>query len=516
VRLLVGESSARCFRFRFTPAVTNSASNIYCNDFTTVFFFLHSFPFHFQSGLLKRVFHIKKAMTASVASVLTSVMSDVAAVVSDIDGTLAHYAKTLLKLGYEKLECAPTSWRKDDEKYEDEVDRLLWDCYPSSLRDARFASIPCQYWRHIDSGRVVKTYELYNFSLTCAVISENTILLMELLQSKATLYHGLRIGAMPRSDISLACKPVVCCLITGARTSTFLRRRHGGSLPQTTFESCEGGSKLWCRLSNPSRWFKDELNEGADNGETGVDSVFFPATSYDVPMDIDWTNAFSSVTGYRADKSKEENQRFREGKQTIWNLENELNEAGFATDHDRYDTSFLIDVRNSPCVRSSPSHDPAAATAFPAVFDNATDAEKFVVSRFRETYNDLFGVEIFVNLGKGQVNAQGGGKRGVMLHVLESCEKMDSHVNPRPESCAKRFCAERTVALFDDENDLQFAELCGAGILPSVAHDEVLAHKHWCCDPSQRKWFRPPIEGPLGSEWALKQIILFKRHGVVS
>ncbi|KAL7698395.1 hypothetical protein N2W54_001471 [Lotmaria passim] len=450
------------------------------------------------------------------SSVLTTVVSDVTAVFSDIDGTLVHYAKTLHKLGYEKLESAPLSWRKDDEKFEDCVDRLLWECYPSALRDERFAAVPCQYWRHTQSGRVVKAYELYNLSLAGAVISENTILLMELLQCGSSLYRGLGIATMNSVKRTIAPKPVVCCLITGARTSTFLRRRHGGSLPQTAFESCEGGSKLWCRLVDPAGWFKDEA-EVSDGGSQGKSkAALFYSAAEDAPMDVEWTNRFSEVTGFHADKSVEDSRHLRDSKRTIWSLETELNEGGFSTDHRDYDTSFLIDIRNSPCVRSSPLHEPSAATQFPLLFDDALEAEKYVVSRFRETYNELYGVELFVNLGKGQVNARGSGKQGVMLHVLDKVAEADSQANGTPIAGKKRFCAENTVALFDDENDLRFAELCGAGILPSVAHEEVLSHKQWRCDAGERRWFRPPIEGLLGSEWALKQIVLFKRKGVVS
>lgn len=139
-----------------------------------------------------------------------------------------------------------------------------------------------------------------------------------------------------------------------------------------------------------------------------------------------------------------------------------------------------------------------------------------MVSRFRETYNELYGVELFVNLGKGQVNARGSGKQGVTLHVLDKVAEADSQANGTPIAGKKRFCAENTGALFDDENDLPFVELCGAGILPSVPHEEVLSHKQWRCDAGERRWFRLLIEGLLGSEWALKQIVLFKRKGVVS
>lgn len=449
-------------------------------------------------------------------SVLTSVVTDVTAVISDIDGTLAHYAKTLAKLGYERLESAPSSWREADKKFEDELDRLLWDCYPQAYRDKRFAAIPCQFWLHKVTGRVVKTYELYNHSLTGAVISENTILLMELLQSKDALFRGLKEPATASVQGMVARKPVVCCLITGARTSTFIRRRHGGSLPQTIFESCEGGSKLWCRLLNPLQWFDDRADLNSCEKIADELSAFYPSNATGIPMDVEWTNKFSEVTGYRANCAEAELAKFRAERRTIWDLETQLVEAGFATDHDHYDTSFLIDIRNSPCVRTALSYNPENAAHLPQVYSDAADAEKFIVASFKDKYNEMYGVEIFVNLGKAQVNAKGGGKRGVMLHVLEKAAELDNQANQTPEMGKKRFCVENTVGLFDDENDLQFAELCGAGILPSVAHEEVLAHQQWRCDPSQRRWFRPPIEGPLGSEWALKQLVAFKRQGAIS
>lgn len=447
-----------------------------------------------------------KESTLPEVSVLTGVVPDVTAVFSDIDGTIAHYAKTLVKLGYVRLEGVSESWRYDDERYVDELERLLWTCYPQSYRDKRFATIPSQYWQHVDSQRVVKTYELYNLSLTGAVISENTILLMELMQCAAFLYRGLAASTIATPAEAVVRKPVVCCLITGARTSTFARRRHGGSLPQTSFESCEGGSKLWCRLSDPLSWFKDGAANAADGGDAGL-FHFYPCQSADVVMDDEWTNQFCKVTGFCVGLSEKESRSLQTSRPAMWELEALLNGAGFTTDHKDYDTSFLIDIGNSPCVRSSPSHVSADAPNYPVLFDSTADAEKYVVSKFKDSYGEVFGVDLFVNLGKGQVNARGSGKRGVMLHVLDKAAKLDFEANHTDVS-KRRYDVGHTVALFDDENDLQFAELCAAGILPSVAHDEVLAHQEWRCHPSERKWFRAPVEGLLGSEWALKQIIL--------
>lgn len=450
--------------------------------------------------------------TVSEKSVLAGVVPDVSAVFSDIDGTIAHYAKTLTRLGYVRMEGVLESWREHEEKYEDDIDRLLWTCFPRSYREERFASIPCQYWQHTNSGRVVKTYELYNLSLTGAVISENTILLMELLQCAAFLYQGLGGSTAAQSAGVVSRKPVLCCLITGARTSTFVHRRRGGSLPQTSFESCEGGSKLWCRLVDSLSWFKDHAEDTVEVSGARL-SPFYPPRSVEVPMDVKWTNRFFEATGFDARADAQQGSCLREGSSNIWKLEAQLNQDGFATDHIDYDTSFLIDIGNCPCVRSAPSHVPSTAAAYPVHFDSTAEAEKYVVSQFKEGYSEKFSVDLFVNLGKGQVNARGGGKRGVMLHVLDEAAELDLKAN-HTDASKRRYKVEHTVALFDDENDLQFAELCAAGLLPSVAHDEVLSHKQWSCEPRERKWFRPPVEGLLGSEWALKQIILFKRQNL--
>ncbi|KAK7199277.1 hypothetical protein NESM_000898700 [Novymonas esmeraldas] len=447
-------------------------------------------------------------------SVLGSVLSDVTAVFSDIDGTLAHYGKTLVTLGYERcLEGSAVDI--DAEESGDEVDLLLRSCYPQTYRNQRFGAAAHQFWQHKETGKVLKMYELYNLSLTGAVISERTILLMELLQSEALLYKNL---APPNSDALHSARvrrPVVCCLITGARTSTLLRRRQGGTLPQTAFESCEGGGKLWCRLRHPEQWFKVHATGAGSTREGTVDdSCFVPHTS-EIAMDADWTNRFENVTGYRVGSPGDEKAALQETRRTMWALESELNAAGFVTDHQSYDTSFLIDIKKSPCLRANAATDGRSASSYPAFFNDADEAERFIVARFQEVYNKEFGVELFVNLGKGQINARGSGKRGVMLHVLQKANEIDRRVNHTPED-ANTFCVENTVALFDDENDLQFAELCGAGMLPSVAHAEVLLHGQWTCEPSKRKWFRPPVDGPLGSEWALKQIVLFKRHRAAS
>lgn len=452
-------------------------------------------------------------MAATSTSVLYPAVSDITALFSDIDGTLAHYAKTLGTLGYEQLSHPLANWNDNGEDA-DPIDALLVDCFPQSFRDERFGTAPHQFWRHTATGKVLKMYALYNLSLTGAVISENTILLMELLQSAAYLYKGQETtpdAALATPNLRL---PVLCCLITGARTSTFARRRREGALPQTAFESCEGGSKLWCRLADPGAWFAVRAAAGAEKESQERQALFFPHKT-DALIDAEWTNSFSSVTAYRVENSTDENEGLRAARQTMWDLEAELRVAGFATDHDSYDTSFLIDIRRSPCPHENQLKCDGASPSYPRVFRDAEEAERHVVAQFRAVFNDKYGVELFVNLGKGQINARGGGKRGVMLRVLQRATALDEEANGT-NSSRRRFSAEHSIALFDDENDLQFAELCGAGILPSIAHEQVLEHEQWTCEPLMRKWFRPPHDGPLGSEWALKQVVLFKRQRAAS
>ncbi|KEG13763.1 hypothetical protein DQ04_00801040 [Trypanosoma grayi] len=449
-------------------------------------------------------------------SVLNGVVDDVTSIISDIDGTLVHYAAVMRGLGYEPLSGEEQSLeeeaylQKEEEEQqqqqlqeekgmnhtplctnidssEDVVRRLLRWRYTPQARRTRFATLPMQLWRHRPSGRVLRMYELYNVTLQGALISEDTVLLLELLQN------------LPQVVVTDGCvlRPadsVMVTLITGARVTTYRGRRTSGALPQATYEACEGGGKLWCRRRPQTAVNAPPVDAAAADRGDAVLPMLYPHDA-EVPLDAVWLQRFSAVTG--ASASAEEAPK----RGPLWEVCELVRGDGFTVDDRATTTSFFIDIANSPAVVSG------------GRFANATEAEHYLIRRFETTWGPPYGVVMHVNLGKGHVHAAGCGKKEVMEYILHECE---AAAVPR---CVKA----HAVALFDDCNDLPFAMECGVGILPSVAHEKVLWYGGWesttkgeapaatagTAEARRRAWFRPPYDGPLGAEWALQQILLF-------
>lgn len=243
-------------------------------------------------------------------------------------------------------------------------------------------------------------------------------------------------------------------LMTGARTSTMLMRRKSATLPTTEYDICEGGGKLWRRNGAPPL-ADAELDEG-------------------------WTQQFAAVTGPMEQLDSEPSTRIG----PLWDVFRILDADGFHLDAKSFSTSFLVDVSKSSLVASG-----QCSTA---------EAEIYLKRKFEsDDFARRFHVTYITNLGKGQVCPVGCNKQAAMLHV------------------AHALCIDTSscVALFDDENDLEFAKLCGAGFIPSVAHASVIAALSALEDSSAVcRWTRPPIEGPLGTDYALAQCIAFKKE----
>ena len=97
------------------------------------------------------------------------------------------------------------------------------------------------------------------------------------------------------------------------------------------------------------------------------------------------------------------------------------------------------------------------------------------------------GVKVTVNLGKVHVIVRD--KAEAARHILE----------------LEGIGAESAVAMLDDDNDIQLAEMCGAGAyVIGVTHTNLAAaierNKH-------RGWLVAPLQGPLATEFALEAII---------
>lgn len=238
-------------------------------------------------------------------------------------------------------------------------------------------------------------------------------------------------------------------LMTGARTSTMLMRRASATLPKTEFDVCEGGGSMWRRQSCDDK--------------------------QDVPHMVEWSRQFEPLCGPPQDEDAE----FRQG--ALWDIYRTLIEDGFALDAKSFSTSFLVLVSESPRVKSGHM--------------SVDEAQFYLRNRFGNT-TDLGGKGFWyvTNLGKGQVICSGSGKHEAMKFILETL-KIE-----HPKLSA--------IALFDDENDLEFAAMCGAGFLPSIAHEVVLPIVNKINDECGQIRFAPlDVEGPLATEQALGLII---------
>mmetsp|Transcript_91366 Transcript_91366/g.295459 ORF Transcript_91366/g.295459 Transcript_91366/m.295459 type:complete len:150 (+) Transcript_91366:575-1024(+) len=91
-----------------------------------------------------------------------------------------------------------------------------------------------------------------------------------------------------------------------------------------------------------------------------------------------------------------------------------------------------------------------------------------------------------INLGKVDIFPVISGKANAALHLLRRLD-----VPP-----------EETAMLFDDENDLDLAKLCGRGFLPTVTHEQVRLHAL-----EAPNWKVSASRGPLGTEEALEGVL---------
>ena len=236
-------------------------------------------------------------------------------------------------------------------------------------------------------------------------------------------------------------------LMTGARTSTLLLRRKSGSLPTSDYDVGEGGGKIWAR-------------KGA-------------APDIGVPLDPVWSERFVHVTGPL--EQLDQDPLTRQG--PLWECFAALKAAGYHLDAVSMSTSFLVDLTKSSTVTK----------------DGLTvdEAEQKLKGWFETDLGSRHNVCYITNLGKGQVCPVGCGKRTAMEYILDQ----------------NNLKGQEAVAFFDDENDLAFAALCGAGFLPTVAHSSVVKMLDLKRGRGENEWVRPAIDGLIGTDEGLAHVL---------
>jgi hydroxymethylpyrimidine pyrophosphatase-like HAD family hydrolase len=327
------------------------------------------------------------------------------AVFSDIDGTLVHYKDKLEHLGY---------------VYVGKTDRM-------------YGALPIHEFRFGDQA--VEAVPVPSATLSGGFCSVKTIELVAALRAQGVLF----------------------CVLTGARTSTFIERRDSGALPSFDYGVCEGGGRLWNR--------KGQLDEA-------------------------WLDRFSQTTGpwrQQLDMPCED----KVG--PLWDVYRRLSEPDVLgpntgkvkLDGRSFATAFMADVRGD----SNKSLTLGMAT----VSDKEATLRRLVDTEFTPKYN----VAMVVNLGKAHLAPVGLDKRTAVQHIaaMEGIA-LKSDVARTGE---RRFAA----ALFDDDNDLGFAELCDMGYAPTIAHPSVVPAMA-AFGPS---FVRAPQEGLLGTEFAIAELL---------
>jgi hydroxymethylpyrimidine pyrophosphatase-like HAD family hydrolase len=256
----------------------------------------------------------------------------------------------------------------------------------------------------------------------------------------------------------LRARGVKFVLMTGARTSTFLERRAAGALPEADYDAWEGGGRLKC--------FAD------------------PAVGEN------WTDRFASVVGDWRAQTDGVAPDARVG--PLWDAYRALAERGYSgrLDGKSFGTAFMVDVREEAAGAGT------VATTMGITAVGATEARlKALVS---EELGPKHGVGCILNLAKAHIAPAGCGKGAAMAFVCErediAVDKVGAVVDP-----AKPYAA----ALFDDENDLQFAAACRIGYAPSIAHPSVLP----AIEASEGRLRRTTVDGLLGIEEALTKLL---------
>jgi hydroxymethylpyrimidine pyrophosphatase-like HAD family hydrolase len=302
------------------------------------------------------------------------------------------------------------------------------------------AEEPC--WIHVPSGTVLPCVAVPSLTLGTGYVSKRSNFLVEVLREK----FGVKF-----------------VIVTGARTSTLVSRRESGALPRADYDIAEGGGKVWARCySNASEQLKGNGSEGLKGNV--IPLIDGRATAFS--MDEAWLDRFVPYLGdWRLNQQVEP--LLRQG--PLWEVYRLLHRdyPHCKLDASSYISAFLFDFRDAN--RSEP------------------EFEEKLRSRFDKEISPEFGITLSTNLGKGHVMPLALNKRSAVQYI---CEKE----GVSPSEC---------VALFDDENDIVFAEICGFGIVPLVSHDKV----EQMLRTQPQRYHRCRYEGLLGTEEALERIL---------
>lgn len=188
-------------------------------------------------------------------------------------------------------------------------------------------------------------------------------------------------------------------------------------------------------------------------------------------LDPTWSDTFSSIVGNISDRCSISPDLAppSERQGPLWRLYQELEDDGWNLDARDYSTNFRVDISKSKN-------------------KSEVDFERDVIPRLKTN-----GLTTTFNLGKADIYPLGSGKANAARHILKKLS----------------ISAQNSVALFDDDNDLELGALCGASFLPSVTHSSVLRavdqHPNWTV--MQRAGF-------LGTEDALERVIAMRNTAV--
>lgn len=398
------------------------------------------------------------------------------AIFSDIDGTIVHYDAKLKKQGYELVEILEHDNNNNSSSYDSRI----------------------HIWKHVSTGITVPALTVPSATLGGGFISVATLQFVKKLRQE----HGVKF-----------------CLLTGARTSTFLTRAASGSLPEFDFGVCEGGGKIY-RPSSRS----EKLNENENQKNMNMN----------LELDEDWINSFSKSIGDWKENRKKFPDHPEKRQGPLWTLYNRLktekdlllsktsevneqnvSEGGFPKlDATSFDSAFMVDLRqlHQPNQSNQQQQDEKPKLLVCGV-EEVSELEgglKAVISNSDE-FKDL--LTVFVNLGKGHVTAKGCTKADVVEYLankkIEPKLKLFSEDDKKADTNDDEDDSEIVAGMFDDENDLDFVRLCHVGFAPGIAHPSVenflKAHREELKDKTRYR--KCNIEGFLGTEEALKTLL---------
>eukprot|EP00758_Cryptobia_borreli_P002812 Tbor_TRINITY_DN3305_c0_g1::TRINITY_DN3305_c0_g1_i1::g.23453::m.23453 len=395
---------------------------------------------------------------------------------SDIDGTIVHYEKNLSSQGY-RLVREILDGSGDHEGLNRGV--AVFN-HPSRRRRCLRKSNVEKY----DIGNVtgsedeyeyedIKCWKVPSLTLGGGFISLRTFELVNQLREE----YGVQF-----------------VLLTGARTSTMMMRRRSETLPKTAYDVWEGGSKISDRRSL----------FGVDHSHENNDYI---------PVNEEWSAQFEILCG--SSTQLESDPLKREG--PMWDIYRQLHNEGYVLDAKSFSASFMVLVDKCEVVMSGKQ--------------TIEEMEADMKRRFSPPDGEFSnkGFIYLTNLSKGQIVPEKSGKHNAANYILKklfcpvSSDAKEIN-NKEDDDSTLREAWAASIALFDDENDLEFAGLCGAGFIPSVAHPSVIQaiEKYNNKRRSEKRvengdtsykssvsdcFVRTSVDGLLGTEEALEAIL---------